>query len=517
MQRGDASGDGTMRSLRTLSAEALVSHPQVAPGLAGVAHNLYPLLFKASYLLEQAELIRLLLERWPLEQFLLGALLGPSTDHPQDLRAWACRVCLQACVQGLSDHVLRAGGGRLRVADLTGLRDVQEQHCRCGRALGRWGRTELLARTCCQLQAGNLAAGCPLEVLADLFITEGNFEVAVQALEGGGPLRLRCLSFRADSLDPGQLLHVLRLVGPGQLRRLAVVHSVRLHAGLVQQLLAQGFPRLVSLTLPTKAFDAPPACSPHPDSQDALLTSIARELSQMTQLAELSVAFSTLTGKVQRLLSPLQTPLRALDLAHCSLSHADLVFLANSTHAAHLEELDLSGHPLVSLYPSTFFQLLRRAAETLRTLTLEECGLEDSHVGLLTVALGPCQQLRELRLLGNPLSAGSLRRLLTALCALPRLQGVQLPVPRDCYPVGSAYPLEEPAQSKFDQHKYEAITAELRVDLLRAGRADIQVSTPLLGSFDPDLQETSNELGTRLLRALRDALENLSRALKQME
>ncbi|XP_037386023.1 leucine-rich repeat-containing protein 14B [Talpa occidentalis] len=506
-----------MRSLRALSAEALASHPQVAPSLAGVAHSLYPLLFKASYLLERAELVRLLLERWPLEEFLLSALLGPSADHPQDLRDRACRVCLQACAQGLADHVLRPGGGRLRVADLTGLRDVQEQRCPCGRALGRWGRTELLARTCCGLQGGGPTAGRPLKVLADLFVTEGNLEVAVRALEGGGPLRLHCLSFRADSLDPGQLLHVLRLAGPSQLRRLTVVHSVRLHAGLVQQLLALGFPQLVSLTLPTKAFDMTPAYNPGPDSQDALLTSIAGELSRMTQLAELSVAFSTLTGKVQRLLGPLRTPLRVLDLANCSLSHADLAFLADSMHAAHLEELDLSGHPLVNLYPSTFFRLLGRAAATLRTLTLEECGLEDGHVGLLSVALGPCQQLQELRLLGNPLSARALRHLLATLCTLPQLRGVQVPVPSDCYPAGVPYPQDELTQSKFDQQKYEAIAAELQADLLRAGRADVQVSTPLHGSFDPDLQETGSELGARLLQAFRAALENLSRALRQME
>ena len=114
---------------------------------------------------------------------------------------------------------------------------------------------------------------------------------------------MRCLSLRADSLDPGQLLHVLRLAGPRELRRLEVVHNVRLHAGHVQQLLAQGgFPRLVSLTLPAKAFDAPPASTPASDGEEPLLASIAWALSRMTQLTELHVAFSTLTGKLQTLL-----------------------------------------------------------------------------------------------------------------------------------------------------------------------------------------------------------------------
>ncbi|PNJ84945.1 LRRC14B isoform 1, partial [Pongo abelii] len=513
---------GAMRSLRFISAEALVSHPQVArQSLDSVAHNLYPCLFKASYLLEQAEVTRAVLGRWPLEEFRLGALLGPSADHPQDLRDRTCRACLEALVRGLADHVLQdRSRRRLRVADLTGIRDVQVQRCPCGRALGRWGRTQLLARTCCELQAEPLAAGRPVEVLADLFVTDGNFEAVVQALRPAGPapLRVHCPSFRADSLSPSQLLHVLRLAGPGALRKLEVVHNVRLHAGHVQQLLAQvGFPRLASLTLPTKAFDAPPTCASTPDGEDPLLASIARELSKMTQLTELSVAFSTLTGKIPTLLGPLQTPLRVLDLANCALNHTDMAFLADCTHAAHLEVLDLSGHNLVSLYPSTFFRLLGQASRTLRILTLEECGIVDSHVGMLILGLSPCHRLRQLKFLGNPLSARALRRLFTALCELPELRCIEFPVPKDCYPEGASYPQDDLAMSKFDQQKYDEIAEELRAVLLRADREDIQVSTPLFGSFDPDIQETSNELGAFLLQAFKTALENFSRALKQIE
>ncbi|XP_004597969.2 leucine-rich repeat-containing protein 14B isoform X2 [Ochotona princeps] len=510
-----------MRSLRCMSAEALVSHPQLArEGLGSVAHDLYPLLFRAGYLLEQPEVVCAVLGQWPLEEFRLRALLGPSTEHPEDLRDRACRTCLEACVQGLVRHVRRSGQRRLRVADLTGLQDVQEQNCPCGRALGRWGRTQLLARTCCELQAAPCVAGHPVQVLADLFVTDGNFEVVVQALQPASPapLQLCCPSVRADSLSPEQLLHVLHLAGPESLHKLEVVHNVRLHAGHVQQLLAQvGFPQLASLTLPTRAFDMPQACSPTPDSQDALLTSIAGELGRMTHLTELSLAFSTLTGKVPILLSPLRTPLRTLDLAHCALSHTDMAFLADCIHATHLEVLDLSGHSLIHLFPSTFFKLLNQAAATLRVLTLEECGIADSHVGMMILGLSPCSCLQEFRFLGNPLSAQALRRLFAALCELPRLRCIEFPVPRDCYPEDTAYPQDEPALSRFDRQKYAAISEELHAVLLRAQRDDIQACTPLHGSFDPDVQETSEELGAFLLQAFRAALDNFSRVLRQME
>ncbi|KAI5929759.1 Leucine-rich repeat-containing protein 14B [Manis javanica] len=225
-----------MRLLRSCSAEVLVSQPQVAwRSLDAVVHSIYLLLFKASYFLKQAELIHLLLGHWPLEEFRLSALLGRSAEHPVDLQDRACRVFLEASVQSLSEDVFQAKGWRwLRMADLTGVRDVQVQQCPCGRALGRWGCMELLCRTCCQLQTEPCTAQRPIQVLADLFITNGNFKVVVQALGliGPTPLQLHCLSFRVDSLDPGQLLHMLCLVGPQELHRLEVVHNVQLHAGL---------------------------------------------------------------------------------------------------------------------------------------------------------------------------------------------------------------------------------------------------------------------------------------------
>ena len=44
------------------------------------------------------------------------------------------------------------------------------------------------------------------------------------------------------------------------------------------------------------------SCSPASDGEEPLLASIAWALSRMTQLTELHVAFSTLTGKLQTLL-----------------------------------------------------------------------------------------------------------------------------------------------------------------------------------------------------------------------
>lgn len=113
--------------------------------------------------------------------------------------------------------------------------------------------------------------------------------------------------------------------------------------------------------------------------------------------------------------SPLNTPLQSLDLANCALSAIDMAYLANSLHSEHLVSLDLSGHEVADLFPNTFRKLLQRCSDTLCSLALEECALEDEHLELLLGSLAPCNSLQELKILGNPLSLDALRRIFNML------------------------------------------------------------------------------------------------------
>lgn len=193
-----------------------------------------------------------------------------------------------------------------------------------------------------------------------------------------------------------------------------------------------------------------------------------------------------------------------------------MAYLANSLHSNHLESLDLSGHDVADLYPSTFFKLLNHSSRTLRSLTLEECNIQDIHVHLLVLGLVPCQKLEELKFLGNPLSFQALKGLFNIFVDFPRLKYIEFPVPRDCYPNDISYPINEADLSKFDHQQYERMVDELNVILLQAKREDIKSCTPLFGSYDAAIQETSNELGTFLLKSFRDALENFSMALQEI-
>ncbi|XP_053795132.1 leucine-rich repeat-containing protein 14B, partial [Vidua chalybeata] len=217
--------------------------------------------------------------------------------------------------------------------------------------------------------------------------------------------------------------------------------------------------------------------------------------------------------------SPLKTPLKMLDVSNCSLNHADMAFLASTFHANHLEVLDLSGHNIPELYPSTFFKLLSHCSSVLRSLSLKDCNIQDTHVRMLILGLSPCQKLQEFKFIGNPLSSQALKHFFTFLCELPMLKNVEFPVPRDCYPIGITYPTDDASVCRFDHQKYERIAEELNLILLQANIEDVKTSTPLFGSYDAAVQKTNNELGAYLIKSFKDLtspLEKFTSSFKKM-
>lgn len=195
-----------------------------------------------------------------------------------------------------------------------------------------------------------------------------------------------------------------------------------------------------------------------------------------------------------------------------------MTYLSNSLHSEALVRLDISGHDIFGSFSSPFHKLLSHCSNTLTSLTLEECDIDDEHMDDFTPALAQCQALEELKLLGNPLTCAALRRLFSMLSTgFPKLKYIEMPVPRDCYPEDVAYPLDDSVLQQYNKEMFQEFRGQLMGILAGAGRGSVEVCTPLMGIYDPDINETSNELGVCMLKSFNRVIGSFIGAITDVD
>ncbi|KAM5264981.1 PRAME family member 15-like [Hipposideros larvatus] len=161
---------------------------------------------------------------------------------------------------------------------------------------------------------------------------------------------------------------------------------------------------------------------------------------------------SFLEGRLDQMLSCLQTPLGTLSITNCLLTESDLKHLSQSPNLSQLKDLDLSGVTLTDFSPKPLQALLEKVAATLQDLDLIYCGIVDSHVEAILPVLSRCCQLRTFSISGNPLSMAMVEKLLRHTAGLRSLSLELYPAPLESY--GSEGALE---MGRFVQIRGELI------------------------------------------------------------
>lgn len=104
--------------------------------------------------------------------------------------------------------------------------------------------------------------------------------------------------------------------------------------------------------------------------------------------------------------------------------------------------------------------------------------------------------------MGNPLTSVALLRLFSTLSVgFPKLRYIEAPVPRECYADDVTYPLDDSVLLRYNTELFQEIRIQLMAILERADRDGVEVCTPIMGAYDPDINETSNELGVSMLKS----------------
>nr|XP_021509945.1 PRAME family member 20-like [Meriones unguiculatus] len=125
--------------------------------------------------------------------------------------------------------------------------------------------------------------------------------------------------------------------------------------------------------------------------------------------------------------------LESLSITLSRFSQSDLQFLSQCPGLCQLKHLHLSHIELSTSHPTGLRVLLENVADTLQTLELEHCSLEDSHLSVLLPALSQCSQLTRVNFCDNPFSRPALKGLLQCMANLNQLAVELYPAPLECY------------------------------------------------------------------------------------
>ncbi|XP_051022227.1 PRAME family member 12-like [Acomys russatus] len=170
------------------------------------------------------------------------------------------------------------------------------------------------------------------------------------------------------------------------------------------------------------------------DGEEKCVRKFLSQFSRFNCLRHLSLRrVDFLRDHMRQALGCLVTPLETLSITYHLVSQADLKYLSVCPNLFQLKHLDMRGMVLTSLDVTPLRVLLNQVAETLHSLDLRGCKMRDSHLTVLTPALGKCSQLTKVHFVDNEFSMPILKELWQHTDNWSKMEVEQYPAPLECY------------------------------------------------------------------------------------
>ncbi|XP_052031773.1 PRAME family member 8-like [Apodemus sylvaticus] len=139
------------------------------------------------------------------------------------------------------------------------------------------------------------------------------------------------------------------------------------------------------------------------------------------------------SDNMKQLFRCLKSPLESLSMTVCQLSKSDLKQMSECQRLHQLKHLHFDGVVFPMSCSKSLRILLENVSDTLQTLQLENCRMNDSQLNVLLPALGQCSQLTSVNFYENDFSTAVMEDLLQCMANQSKLIVEHYPAPLECY------------------------------------------------------------------------------------
>ncbi|XP_050998850.1 PRAME family member 12-like [Acomys russatus] len=384
--------------------------------------ELFPPLFKQAFDGRHTKILKAMVAAWPFPCLPVGVLMNsPEVET------------LQAVLDGIDILLMKKAHPRRCKLQVLELRKVHQNfwHVWAGREDGA-GSAEKGSKKQVVKRLPRNSQRQPLKLVTDLSLCnqlEGHQKCLLQwAQKRKGSVQMCCLKMQICDSPAEMVREVLDIFKPHYIEELELLiyHVLPFLGGFAPYLGLMRNLRTLHLSLAYVNTDRVPI--------EKCLNKFLTQFSKLNCLQHLYMnGINLFTDHMKQLCRCLKTQFESLSMILCCLSQSDLKYLSRCQSLCQLKHLEFSGILLSTSHPTGLRLLLENVADTLQTLELDNCSLEDSHLSVLLPALSQCSQLTRVNFYDNLLSSAALKDLLQCMANLNKLRVELYPAPLECY------------------------------------------------------------------------------------